>query len=437
MESLKLVELISRIDAALSADRPVDAARLVLGNLDRLDDPTPLREWGARILVDGHRLDDARRILSKAGRHWAHAGHPARSLAALCRLARLDGDVAPLYDLFTELYRAGSDALDPTARHGGIDAPDHLDLDGDEGPEVRIHDYLDRLAEACLQRSPDLEQADTDPDDGGLPPMPLLSQMPRDALGATIRRLSLWSGDAMAPLLEEGQVPDTLVWTVSPDITLGETDPTYRLPSGALVGLGGFTRPQRPLPEDVVGRHASEALMLGGSDIDALDERFPTYRERIEHLARHAFMGALMERHGLFEAIPADRRRDLLGAFDGIELEADTRIIEQDGRSPGLFLLLEGSADMVRRDEDWEITIETLEPGDVFGEIGIVSERPPQADILTNEPSRFLFLPEGDFDATAADFPTLAKYTVKLAQRRLEDVDSTISSTDLSEISED
>ena len=430
MDSLKLVELIARIDAALAADRPVDATRLVLSNLGRIADPMPLKEWAARILVDEGRRDAARDILENASRHWARRGHPARSLAALCRLENLDGEVDPLYELFTELYRAGSDALDPTARHASLDPGDDLDLDGSDGPNVRIDDYLDRLIDACST-----DAADDDP--AGLPPMPLLSQMPRDALNATIRRLALWTGDALAPLMEAGQVPNVLVWTVTPDITLGETDPTYRLPSGSLIGLGGFTRPKRGLPEDVVARHGSEALMLGASDIDALDDEFPTYRERIEHLAGHAFMGALMERHGLFQAIPADRRRDLLGAFDGIELDADTRLIEQDGRSPGLFLMIEGSADMVRRDEDWEITIETLEPGDVFGEIGIVSERPPQADIIINEPSRLLFLPEGQFDATAADFPTLAKYTVKLAQRRLEDVASTVSGTDLSEISED
>jgi CRP-like cAMP-binding protein len=97
---------------------------------------------------------------------------------------------------------------------------------------------------------------------------------------------------------------------------------------------------------------------------------------------------------------------------------------------------VDGEVDVVRQDEDWEITVRSLGPGDVFGEIGLVSDRKTQANVVMTEPGHLLHMPASVFDDVAGDHPELAKWAVGLAQDRREELESTLSAQDLAEISE-
>lgn len=54
------------------------------------------------------------------------------------------------------------------------------------------------------------------------------------------------------------------------------------------------------------------------------------------------------------------------------------------GRS--MYLILDGHADVVRRDEDGERVLATLGPGDVFGEIGYIRAVERTADVRAAGP---------------------------------------------------
>ena len=65
---------------------------------------------------------------------------------------------------------------------------------------------------------------------------------------------------------------------------------------------------------------------------------------------------------------------------------AGARLIEQGSVGRSMFLVVSGALEVVRRDSDGERRQATLEPGDVFGEIGFVNQTYRIADVRALEP---------------------------------------------------
>jgi hypothetical protein len=207
-----------------------------------------------------------------------------------------------------------------------------------------------------------------------------------------------------------------------------------RLPSGALLGLNAFGRSATAAKNDIYSRKNSELLRLKKSAIDSLDAELGDFHNRLATLRRHSLTEGLLERHPMVAELGADERAALMRRFTGLRIARGECLIQQDGKSPGIFLVLDGEVDIVRTEEGWEITVETLSAGDVFGEVGVVSDKPALAGCVMTTPGHLLFLSRDDFGSVAEDHPPVAKYAVKLANERMAEVEMTISARDLAEV---
>lgn len=428
MDFLDVAELLVRIDAALQHDRTTDALRLILSNFSHLQDPAPLRERVAAILADRGELERAVELYERTGLHYANAGHPARSIAVGCDIEAIGASADSLFERFTALYNRRSPFLSEGTRPRSLKGPEtELDLDV-QGPQLDVETLLEMATERALQAG----YVASEPHD--LPRLPLLSRLPSKGLREVLDAMERIECSDVEPVLEAGDVADRLLWTVSPDLTIGRDDPTYRLPPGTLLGVNGFGSPPIPNRHDVVARDGSRLLALPASALEALVERSEALRSAIGDVRRDAFLESMLEQHSLFESFGDDRARSLLQRFSGFHLQQSTRLVEPSADSPGLFVLLDGHAEMVRTEDDWEITVMTFGPGDVFGGVGLVSESPEGVHIDLEPPAHFLFLPREVFDDVADHRPAFAKYVVNLSRTRLDDLEASLSASDLSEV---
>lgn len=432
MDTIEVVELFTKIDAAIEQDESVRALTLILSNFDKLPDPAPLRERTAEVLLQNGREEQAVEIYERVGLHYVNAGHPARAIAVAKKIADIDHDPAPLVDRFTALYNGRSPFVDREQRHATFDPPsDELvtEPEDDSTPP-------DGLFDAAVSRALDSGFVATEPSEE-LPPLPLLSELTSEALARVLDALEYRTFSDLVPVMQPKTTGGELIWTVSSDLTIGEKDPTYRLIPGTLLGMNAHGRSSVPTKESVYARNGSQILSLSSDSLEELREELDSFDEELVNLTRNAFTEALLERHPMFEAVEKDGRENLLGKFQGLRVEEGTRVISQDSVSPGLFLILDGEVDVVREDDDWEITIETLGPGEVFGEMGIVSDKPTQANVVMTKAGHLLWLPGDRFQPVASEHPGLAKYAVSLAQERMDDLETTLSAQDLAEISEE
>jgi CRP/FNR family transcriptional regulator, cyclic AMP receptor protein len=84
--------------------------------------------------------------------------------------------------------------------------------------------------------------------------------------------------------------------------------------------------------------------------------------------------------------------RRLLDRTSEHEYPEGARIVRQGGRGETVFVLMDGTARVVRGGR----TVARLSPGDFFGEIAVLDRRPRTADVVAASPVKCLVLHRDD-----------------------------------------
>jgi CRP-like cAMP-binding protein len=116
-----------------------------------------------------------------------------------------------------------------------------------------------------------------------------------------------------------------------------------------------------------------------------------------------------------FADLPAGELNELAGAMTDVEVEASVTVIRVDDYGSAIYLIAAGSADVLNDDGD---AIETLGPGDTFGEIGLLLTTQRTATVVARTPMRLLSLSGQDFDGIRPRVPEVERSLRSLALKR-------------------
>ncbi|TXD38573.1 cyclic nucleotide-binding domain-containing protein [Lujinxingia vulgaris] len=428
MVQIRLLDLLNTIDDAVESQEHARALQLILANWYNLPDPSPLRERTAVILATVGRKREAVEVYTLAARHYANAGFPTRAIAAIKQMHALNPASTELLDHFATLYSVRSPYLE-----NGRPQPSFPQPAGNLSTQVHgAEPDLDELFERVLERATDPDGTAERP--GSLPALPLLSVLPPDALRRVLDFVDYEIFPDAQIVFEPSQKSADLIWTVSNDLAVSDGPKTFRIPAGSLLGLNAFGGSERAPRYRVLSERGSECLRLAQSAIGKLNDELPDFLNRLATLRRHTLTEGLLDRHELFTHLSPDERARVVGRFTGLTLDSGTLCVRQGRPSPGLFILLDGKVDIVRKDDDWEITVATLSTGEVVGEVGLVASDQATATVVCTSPGHALFLAREDFEVLAAEHPPIAQFTARLARERLEAIESTLSAQDLAEV---
>jgi len=106
------------------------------------------------------------------------------------------------------------------------------------------------------------------------------------------------------------------------------------------------------------------------------------------------------------------------------------------GQDPdGLYVILSGRAKVFISDkEGGEVILATIGPGNYFGEMGLIGDRPRSASVQTLAPSELMFLSKADFLHYVAENPGLATCIMQGLVKRLQQADRQIESLALQDV---
>jgi CRP-like cAMP-binding protein len=116
-----------------------------------------------------------------------------------------------------------------------------------------------------------------------------------------------------------------------------------------------------------------------------------------------------LKRVPLFAELSKSDLKTLAQIADDLDLAAPRELIGEGEPGRQFFVLLEGEAVVRRKGRK----INTLGPGDFFGEIALISDRPTTASVTTNGPARIVVI-------TRPSFSRLLRTTPRIQQKMLQ-----------------
>jgi CRP-like cAMP-binding protein len=100
-----------------------------------------------------------------------------------------------------------------------------------------------------------------------------------------------------------------------------------------------------------------------------------------------------------------------------IEVGAGEELIHEGEAGKQFFVLIDGRAEVRRDGAD----LATLGPGDFFGEISLLSDRPTTASVETMGPARLVVIAPDDFRRLLEEMPLLQMKVIQALADRLTD----------------
>ena len=123
----------------------------------------------------------------------------------------------------------------------------------------------------------------------------------------------------------------------------------------------------------------------------------------------------LIRKVPLFSRLSKSELRDLAMLADEIDLRDGKEMTRQGHPGREFFVLLEGTADVRKNGRK----INSLGPGDFFGEIALVSREPRTATVTATSPVRTLVITDRSFRRLLEDSPEIQLKVLEALAERL------------------
>ena len=258
-----------------------------------------------------------------------------------------------------------------------------------------------------------------------LPKIPLFSSLDEASLRhliETSRVVVTAPGEAVVRQGEEG---DALYVIVRGDVEItaeGAAQPIARLGEGAFFGeLAVLT--EQPRLATVTAIDEVELLEIDRETIWQLIESSPDVLQILLRFFRDRLIDRLIATAPLFAPFSGGDSRQLAERFQFLEVKAGTVLVPEGQRADGLFILLAGQCDV-------EIAghgiIAVSGPGEVVGEISLLTRGPSVATARARTRVWALALPRAEFQQTILTHPQVLEYVSEIAEARRAAVENRI-----------
>jgi CRP-like cAMP-binding protein len=117
----------------------------------------------------------------------------------------------------------------------------------------------------------------------------------------------------------------------------------------------------------------------------------------------------------LFQGLSKKDLQHLGRWTDEVDIPEGKRLAEQGTFAYEFFVIEEGTADVIQDEE----RIQTLGPGDFFGEIGLLESARRTASVVATSPMRLIVMTGRDFKSMQSEMPRIAEEVQAKIDERL------------------
>ena len=250
-----------------------------------------------------------------------------------------------------------------------------------------------------------------------LPKTPFFSVLSRELFQMAVERVRLIQLAAGEILFSQGDPGDALYVVAWGEIAVLAPQEIARLSEGQFFGEIALLA-DRPRTATVRATVDSQVLAIDRALLSDLVAGSPELLKVLLRFLRERLVATLAETSPLFAPFSPLERLGLAARFHFLEIDEGLRMLEEGGKSPGLFVLLAGEAHAVAGG----CIVANLESGDAFGEISLITNQPATASVEALSKSFVLYLPRADFSEIIMTHPQVLEHISSLAQARVREI---------------
>ncbi len=408
-------------DAALQGGQFRDALRLYATwlKLQPLELDARLRVADSLLALGA--LQPAAQVYTVLAQLSAHSGYPLRALIALKVLATLEPQLGSLVQGLAELYAAGS----PRLGRGVRPAPPNPEAPLPPGFQLGPLPDDATLVQGALAIAGSLDQVRAQYPDKLLP-IPLFSLLPPGDFAAVLSALKLVRARPGTAVIREGDPGQSFYVVARGSVRVTRTDKEQgqlqlaELRDGAIFGELALLS-SAPRSATVSAITDCDLLEFDREALTAASSTVATIARALSQFTQERLVSNLVTTAPIFRPLDRTQRMSLVKRFSAYDAEPGTALIRQGTAGQGLFVVLRGEVAVSRNEDGNDVPLAKLGPGDVFGEIALLSDEPTTASVTATQPTTVLMLGRDSFQKLVEAVPEVREYVQRISEERLMD----------------
>jgi CRP-like cAMP-binding protein len=269
----------------------------------------------------------------------------------------------------------------------------------------------------------DVQSARVDVD--RVPPIPLFSDLPRDAFVALTERMELRIASVDDALIQEGEAGTSMfiiiqgrVKVVRSDDGSGGEIALAELSDGAFFGEMALLS-DAPRTASVVAVEETMLFEISREMLASMTTEYPSVGEVMKKFHKNRLITNLLKTSPIFQPFSTTDKKLLIEKFKSRQVTEGTLLVTREKPGDGLYVILSGRAEVLDHNKDGkDVVIAELREGDVFGEMSMLWNKDTCASVRAQTPCVVLRLPRQSFGEVIMTHPQILETLAALSEKR-------------------
>jgi cAMP-dependent protein kinase regulator len=257
------------------------------------------------------------------------------------------------------------------------------------------------------------------------PPIPLFSDLKQQELQLLLSHVRSKTYPKDAVVCREGEAGESLFVISQGEVAILKRAPgrqeirVQNLKEGDLFGEFGFFIDQK--------RHATvktmsdcELLEISGNGFREMIKVRPRLKDVLQNLFMERVLDNFLALSPLFSSLTFDERRKVMERFHLRRVPEGTILFSEGDPPASFFMVRNGGVEIFAQDGHGKrVRLALLQSGNIFGEIGLLFNRPRMAGAKATQPTKLFEITQEDFKACLLQIPGLQRKLKAVSLKRL------------------
>ena len=270
----------------------------------------------------------------------------------------------------------------------------------------------------------DVQSAQIDVD--RVPPIPLFSDLPRDAFVALTERMELRVASTGDSLITESEPGVSMFIIIQGRVKVvrvgddGEEILLAQLSDGTFFGEMALLS-DAPRTASVVCTEETMLFEISRDLLDQMTTQYPSVGEVMKKFHKNRLITNLLKTSPIFAPFSTNDKKALIEKFKSRQVVDGAYLITREKPGDGLYVVLSGRCEVLDKNANGnEVIIAELREGDVFGEMSMLWNKDTCASVRATSACTVLRLPRSSFSEVIMTHPQILETLSALSEKRLK-----------------